>query len=1209
MGPHLSDRMALLAPSAVAGLVTFLWFPWNRFLAAGDITPFIRDGDGSELFDLWNHRVTGAGATSASATRALEVILIRATRLFGGSEVVAQHLFYAFVMAFAAFGAAYLARAFVRDPIAVGAAGLLGSFNVYVLIHLPNPLTMVWLGLVGTCCGMVLRVARGAPLSVAAFAGVTLVASYVSLNPPLLATATLTVLSVACAASWLVGPGGARRAWKFLGRATPWVIGMNLWWLVPTVLATGARQGLGISAVTRVEDWSWSQARNSIPNLLSFTAHWGWIYPQYMPFARSLDAYPWSLMRWALPMLAGSALLLVHGRRRIAAWTLVGAIVGAGFLAKGLHWPLASVNLWAYHHVPGLWLLRDPFSKVGGILLLSMVVLAAMTIEMIRTRAKQAARCGSSRKASIAVAGLVVAVCSALAFPYPLWLGTIGPDGHGTSGLPSIRVAVPTSWHDLANALNASAKPGKAIVLPLDPYYQVTTNWGFHGADTLPAELLDRPVLSLLPGGYLTPAGLLPDMLLAVERDLVLGRSDRAAKLLQVLGVSYVILRRDLVVGQVVRSVAARGALAKGLSTMAGLGQPKNFGVADVYSVSSPTGLVWTATRVTGLVRRDNTRTVDAMSALPTRGVAVDPASTAIDDLSWEAPDQAKASTDFELRRGGTYAVGLAGATAKRYRLSVVQRVVEGVSTPMLRISDPVTMRVDGVVVDVAPAQYIPMRSANVVAVALDGRVVTDRGRMELDIVKPSRVETFTTAKADASTGDRFSPVGDCAAKDPTSTPPTATRIPGGRRLTAATGVACMTFPGPALSPNALYRVKFDSRGSSETAVRACLWMHGPDTCTPMRPVAASRGWSTFDVAVHTQPGTTGLTLYMYADTSYEPAGTAAVAEYRNVSLTPLDAIGRGTIVPALRGRATQELARGAHHVTLDHLVTSTPIVANSPLADCNHIDDRTHEEAGMAVASIDGGVQLRADAHAACVTARLPAAMGMAGRDVAITLDVRTVRGKSARVCLWQFGPNQCAVIPPLPSGPAWHTYRAEVRLAHKTTSTRLFVYADGASTGTETEYRNLTAEMVTPEIVDVHPVSGTGATPSVRREKNSAGASSAELVATGAGSAPGASGADYPAFVVLNESFSPGWELAGAKVLRHTEVNGYANGWAVASGGSIAMRYGPSSYATMAVFVSVGVLLLALGLGLYRRRRRTRASHAAALQAAGSTRWGEPY
>jgi len=106
--------------------------------------------------------------------RAAEVILIRLTGWLGGSEVVAQHLFYALVMAFAAFGAAYLAGAFVRDPVAIGVAGLLGSFNVFVLVHLPNPLTMIWLGLVGTCGGMLLRVARGASLSVVTFAAVTL---------------------------------------------------------------------------------------------------------------------------------------------------------------------------------------------------------------------------------------------------------------------------------------------------------------------------------------------------------------------------------------------------------------------------------------------------------------------------------------------------------------------------------------------------------------------------------------------------------------------------------------------------------------------------------------------------------------------------------------------------------------------------------------------------------------------------------------------------------------------------------------------------------------------------------------------------------------------------------------------------------------------------------------------------------------------------
>lgn len=1167
---------ALLVPSVVAGLVTFSWFPWNRYLAAGDVTPFLRDGDSSELFDLWNHRVTGAGAASPAVVRALEVIVIRSTSLFGGSDMVAQHVFYALVMAFAAFGAAYLARSFVRDPIAVGAAGLLGSLNVFILVHLPNPLTMIWLGLVAVCGGMIVRAARGAPLSVISFAAVTLIASYLSLNPPLLATATVTLIGVACAATLLVGPGGTRRAWKFLARAAPWTIGFNLWWLVPTALATGSRQGLVVTAVTRVEDWSWSQARNSIPNLLSFTAHWGWVYPQYMPFAHSLDTYPWALFRWSLPTLAVTALFLVRGRRRIASWTLVAASVVALFLAKGLHWPFESVNLWAYQHVPGLWLLRDPFNKVAGVILLSMVVLAAMTIEIVRERASAI---DASRAMTVAVGVVAVAACSAIAFPYPLWTGAVGPNGKDGAGLPSIRVAVPSAWHNLANTLNASSTPGKALVLPLDPFYQVTTTWGYHGSDTLPIELLSRPVLSLLPGGYYTPAGLLPQMLRSVEQDILHHDNQQAAKLLQVLGVSYVVLRHDLALDQVVRTSADPAALARGLTGIPGVSRARSFGVADVYSVAAQQGTVWTATQVTGLVRRDNTRMVDALSALPTRGVAVNPATTPVDDLSWEAPDQPTASTTFTLRNSGSYEISLGGTVAKHYHLSVTEGGSGARQSPMLQVADPVRMSVDGAAVPVTPAQYIPLRSANVVGIALDGHVLTDSTRMDIDLVKPSRLEAFVPAHAPSSSGDRFSSVGDCSPRQKGTGPPTSTHITNGRRITAQAGAACVTFPGPAVSPNALYRVRFEARGSVDGAERACLWMNGPDTCAPMRPVAASRGWTTFDAAVHALPGTTGLDLYLYADATH---GEPVVAQYRDVSITPLDAVGRGIVAPAVRVPVTRDLARGEHHVAFDHLVTSTPIEANSPLGDCEHDDNRTPQQAGLAVVSIKGGVQLRANAHAACVTASIPPTIVRAGGAIAVSVDVRTVRGRAARLCLWQFGPSRCAPMPAVPTTAGWTTYRTEIQLARNTVAARLFMYADGTSTGTVTEYRNPRVEEVDPEIVNVTPTAPSRAAPKVTQEKNGSGAFSASV--------SGASGASAPAFVVLDESFSSGWQLRGAKVLGHTDVNGYANGWMIASGGSITMRYRPSVYASDAIDVSVFVVLLACGLALYRRRRRTR-------------------
>src|SRR5262249_37629144 len=113
------DRLSLAVPALVAAAATLNWFPFTKFMAGGDITPFVRDGIAAELTDYWNHGTTGAGANTPVIGRLLEIVLLSVTRLFGASDVIAQHLLYAVLFGFVAFGAAYLVRAFVDSPFAV----------------------------------------------------------------------------------------------------------------------------------------------------------------------------------------------------------------------------------------------------------------------------------------------------------------------------------------------------------------------------------------------------------------------------------------------------------------------------------------------------------------------------------------------------------------------------------------------------------------------------------------------------------------------------------------------------------------------------------------------------------------------------------------------------------------------------------------------------------------------------------------------------------------------------------------------------------------------------------------------------------------------------------------------------------------------------------------------------------------------------------
>ncbi|MGH3112836.1 MAG: hypothetical protein ACRDOP_05140, partial [Gaiellaceae bacterium] len=329
--------------TAAVGAV-LAWFRPGGFVASGDVTPFVRENLASELLSSWNHQATGAGSSSYEIARAVEVGAVRLAELLGASEVGGQLLLFAACFAFAAFGAAYLAAAVVRYPAAVAAAGLLGAFNSFSLVNHPNPLPLVAVGLVGLLVGQLWRRAQGRRISVLGLAAATLPASYVALNPPLLALVAVSVALGAAGASLFAGGGGSRRALGLLARALPLAVLLNLWWIVPLAQLTLNGSGFDFTAETDVGAWAWSHVRNSLANVASLNAHWGWTHPEYFPYAEQLERGPWPLLRWLLP--AGAVAGVVVGSRRLrpGAWALGLVAATLVFLGKGLHGPLAGVN-------------------------------------------------------------------------------------------------------------------------------------------------------------------------------------------------------------------------------------------------------------------------------------------------------------------------------------------------------------------------------------------------------------------------------------------------------------------------------------------------------------------------------------------------------------------------------------------------------------------------------------------------------------------------------------------------------------------------------------------------------------------------------------------------------------------------------------------------------------------------------------------------
>ena len=218
-------------------------------------------------------------------------------------------------------------------------------------------------------------------------------------------------------------------------------------------------------------------------------------------------------------------------------------------------------------------------SKIGSILVLLLCGGWALTLDGVGERLEH------SRTRWLRATPVVIAAL-AIAFPLPLWTGAVSRQAT-TNGRVK-HVQVPAAWDVVASAVNASPERGKALVLPLDDYYQVPTTWGMYGADHLARRYLDRPVLLQRPGGYFGESPAVVSMMRAIERAGATGDTAGVPSLLRSLAVSHVVVRRDIDRSSPVRPVDMVDGerVIAGLDGVPGLRKIADTEVAAVYELT-----------------------------------------------------------------------------------------------------------------------------------------------------------------------------------------------------------------------------------------------------------------------------------------------------------------------------------------------------------------------------------------------------------------------------------------------------------------------------------------------------------------------------------------------------------------------------------------------------------------------------------------------
>ncbi len=1209
---------------AISSFVVSRWFRTGTFVATGDMGAWIRRGWTPELLDAWNHQTTGAGSGGYTMARWAEFIVLWVVQHLGGDEYVGQWLFYTLIYGLVAWGFAYCCAALVRNEAAMVVAGSFGILNGFFLTRLPNPLNIISVGSVALLTGIVLRVAQGRRIP-PAVAGVALwPTSFLAFNPPMLVVAYAwalggTLLLTVLALGWRA----AGRAARWFLAAAPWAVLLNLWWLVPLASSYGGGGGAQANAdFTDPTNWTWAQINNKPENVLTMVANWAWFRPQYLPFAQDLDA-PWIVwVRYLLPALVFLAPVLARPVRRRLSLVLMALILVFVGLAKGLMPPFTGVNLWLYLHVPGFWLFREPMSKLGQLLVLFFALQLAIAVEGVLHRAREAAAGSAVGRVRWRVAdrwrvvAVITAVTAVLAYPFPLWTGSVVPDERPSQ--PSAHVRVPDYWWQMASAIDADPRSGKVLVLPLDDYYQMPTTWGFFGVDSIANLLLTHPVIQRKPDGYFGDVPGLNANVQAVETALVTGDLTPVPRLLDAIGVSKIIVRHDLVRGLPGRRFADDRVLTAAMQRVSALSRVRE-GSLDLWQLgdgSAPTVRSYDRvlaaparpTAVAAAIGSVDTRTAFAAGPLPASNgaVAVDTSlATTHDVVEWPVPpsDTGTASTTFTLDRAGSFSL------AQRARAAAVLRPVASAAGVELR--DPTSVLVDGRVVSTRqPTKLSVPQGRTPLAVSADGRTVAldGWGRDSLPATQVATPGTLTVGSATAVTVlaeakqpagvSPFSSVYDCNNYEPRPTRELGLRRDvlgdnGQRsvRLTAQDHAACTRVEVSGVHEGQVLRVRLSYRQVSGKRPQICVWQIGVEGCADAPRSSLGTTWSPYETFVTIAPGVSTVQIVLHADVGQrllEPT----VTDYRGLSADLLDPVTAQTVWPERPTAPTLDLASGTHRLSVSGGLGGSVLSDFEPLQDCFRTDDLTPEQAGLLAQTEGTGAattySLGARTHMACLGATIPD-MGSASLYV-LSLEARSVALRDPKFCIYDRGPDQCQALPTQVGWKTWTPYSATVSPNPLAIETRLYLYGrrDLKETNqARVDYRQVALRPVVSPSTVVLVRQDAARTPPAGEESSARQRSTRYAVSLDS---------QQGTVVAMAETFAPGWTAPGLGTTSHIAVQGWMNAWVVPAGTRTgSLYYQPARLATYALQVLPIGLVLALGWTVatarWRRRRAGRA------------------
>lgn len=862
--PWIVAAIGIAVPAAV---VIQSWFKPGTTIGTGDITPPDGTAWAARVFEPWVWSGSNLGEPSQLQLSLPWAVVLMGVHALGGDPGLAQRIWYTILFVFAGLSALALMAAFGIKPLnaAVGSAiYLLNPFVTSVVITYPN--YMAAMGLLAGIPAILMFVGRGS-LSASRAAGLIAVLSpvlgYTFLNPPLVGMIIGVAVGAALLTGWLNGSASGIRSLTSLLLSVPLTLAISAYWIVPAVIHL---LDLHDNQLATLASWTWTEGRATLLNAFWLNTSWGWVHPEYFPYADKFDSLPLSILRFVIPAAAFGALALGKGtdsvapggeRRMRLVLPLASVALIVVLLSTGTN-PPGNVIFDRLYGLPLGWLLREP----GRFLMLAALIYGILIAVVLEANVKRRlvddliARHMPSISTGRLIA-LPAIVATVILIGFPVYTGAVVPDSRPL--LPPAHIRLPSYWPQMASFVDGLPTKGAVLVMPPDDFYQMPYSWGYYGNEGFIPELFRRRVLIPNEQAYISTSQQLIGAVNLTAQAFLRHDWHQAESLVRTLDAPLVLLRRDLDTQSHARviSVASPADISSALHVAPNFILVRQIGQLELYMLSSPLSETEYANEfVTVNTLTPDLRTLSffpvgtaLVSASPIQGIASAIQAPPLElwpqignELVWQP----------ETRSGRTYRLAQLDAS-KLTALDHRGRYTEGLSG--------------------AQAVYEPSNQS-AVTVSVPARTAIVNG--------------------DFSQG-LWDPVGNCNAA-PAQLPPhlNAQVVPAGApnrlpalELSAERDSACESQLLSWRGGSMVISLKVQHvRGAPP---RLCMWEIGANRCAAMPDLPSRLGWSSFQAAISPDQGTTSVRLYLYADGNYP--NTDTINRYADVHVVEVPSV------------------------------------------------------------------------------------------------------------------------------------------------------------------------------------------------------------------------------------------------------------------------------------------------------------------------------